>query len=76
MSGARAEQAALPDVLVDDKIRPPLLWQVWIDSNLGIISPPCWEENSDPQPLATALDEAADCRQRGYPTRILPCGLT
>jgi len=48
----------------------PLLFVVWIDSNCGY-SAPLWWRNSVPKILSEALDEAANCRLRGFPTQIL-----
>lgn len=33
-----------------------------------------WEDNSDAQPLASALRESADLRREGWGTRVLPIG--
>lgn len=52
----------------------PALFQVWIDSNMAVISPPCWDWNSAPKPLADALEEAIVCRAHEYPTMVLPEG--
>lgn len=52
----------------------PLMFQVWIDTNCGLYVPPDWEWNSPPKPLAWALDEACECRRRGFPAVILPEG--
>lgn len=61
------------DEQTDDQ---PSMFVVWIDCNVGVIEPPDWEMNSGPQPLAPALDEAADVRQKGWPAKVLPEGVT
>ncbi len=50
----------------------PALYSVFIDTNCGWISPPRWERNSVPKPLADALDEAAECRRAHFPARVEP----
>lgn len=50
------------------------LFQVWVDRNCGF-SEQDWSWNSAPKKLGAALDEAADCRARGFPTKILPEGM-
>ena len=61
----------------DEQTDGPLsMFVVWIDTNMGVIQPPDWEMNSEPQPLAPALDEAADLRQRDWPVKVLPEGMT
>lgn len=65
----------------DLKAVPPLLFVVWIDTNLGDlnIAPdfgPDWEINSHPKPLGPALDEAAWCRAHDFPSVVLPEGQT
>jgi hypothetical protein len=51
----------------------PLLFQVWIECYMGSpLMTPDWEWNSPPKPLRDALEEAAECRAMGYPTRVLP----
>jgi hypothetical protein len=52
----------------------PLLFEVWIEcGSMGIPGLPIeWELNSTPKPLRDALEEAVECREWGYPTRVLP----
>jgi hypothetical protein len=45
---------------------PVCLFVVWIDTNCGN-GPPDWAENSAPQSLTGALDEAADLRRADPP---------
>lgn len=52
-----------------------LLFVVWIDTNMGY-SETDWEMNSPPQPLHSALYEAAETRSEGYPTVIMIEGKT
>ena len=64
----------------DEKSRP-LLFVVWIDTNLGDDAHGTdWEMNTahlcPAKPLQDALDEAAECQAHGYPTKIMPEGLT
>ncbi|MFN8892431.1 MAG: hypothetical protein ACK5Y8_01530 [Betaproteobacteria bacterium] len=59
----------------DEQIPTDGLFQVWIDSNCGIISPPDWDWNSPPQALPEALVEAADCRRAGFPAKVMPEGM-
>jgi len=59
----------------------PMLFVVWIDTNLGDTEQGAdWEMNSahmcPAKPLQDALDEAAECQAAGYPTKIMPEGLT
>lgn len=58
----------------DDQDINPGLFQVWIDVNCGFNAPDwCW--NSEPQPLQTALDEAAECRRMRFPAKVMPEGM-
>lgn len=52
----------------------PVLFQVWIDTNCGFAEPD-WYWNSEPKLLQHALVEAAECRARRFPTKILPEGM-
>ena len=52
----------------------PQLWSVWIDTNCGLSAKPDWWENSRPQALASALQEAQESRALGFPAQILPEG--
>ncbi|WP_157257233.1 hypothetical protein [Methyloversatilis discipulorum] len=51
------------------------LFQVWIDVNCGLDAAPDWWWNSEPQPLQGALNEAAECRDKGVPARVMPEGM-
>ena len=54
---------------------PLRLYVVWIDTNMGDpISD--WEMNSDPQPLQSALQEAREAREAGFPAKVVLEGLT
>lgn len=57
----------------DEAVRPGL-FQVWIDLNFGE-SPADWWWNSEPQLLASALDEAAECRRMEYVAAVMPEGI-
>ncbi len=60
-----------------DQVDEPLrFYVVWIETNCGHFDETDWEMNSDPQPLASALTEAAEARRCGYPTQILLEGFT
>lgn len=64
-----------------DQPERPLLFVVWIDSNCGIKDlGDDWEMNSThlcpAKPLQDALDEASECQAGGFPTKIMPEGLT
>ena len=51
------------------------LFQVWIDlgkPEAGI--PSDWWWNSPPQPLSSALDEATECRAKGFAAKVMPEG--
>jgi hypothetical protein len=50
------------------------LFQVWIDVNCGTAAPDWWW-NSPPQPLAQALDEAAEARRNEWICQVLPEGV-
>lgn len=50
----------------------PGLFQVWID--LGDEGCSDWWWNSEPQPLAGALDECAECRAGGWVAVVTPEG--
>lgn len=59
----------------------PMLFVVWIDTNLGYEEfGSDWEMNSahlcPAKPILEAIDEAAECRARGFPTKILREGIT
>lgn len=56
----------------DEEVAPGL-FQVWIDLGCGEV-PPDWWWNSPPQPLASALDEAADARRSGWIAVVMPEG--
>lgn len=60
----------------EDQIPTDGLFQVWIDMNCGIISPPLWDWNSPPQALPKALAEAAECRRTGCPAKVMPEGVS
>lgn len=58
-----------------------MLFVVWIDTNLGDADAGTdWEMNSahicPAKPLQDALDEAAYLRSHGYPTAIMPEGVS
>lgn len=46
------------------------LFDVWVDSNCGY-GPEEWDKNSQPKPLAQALDEAAECRRMQFPAKVM-----
>lgn len=59
----------------------PMLFVVWIDTNCG--HPGLgedWEMNSahlcPAKPLSDALDEASAVRAKGWPTKVMPEGMT
>ena len=67
--------------LADQQACRPLLFVVWIDTNLGIDEDGTdWEMNSahmcPAKPLQDALDEAAECQAHGFPTTIMPEGMS
>jgi len=49
---------------------------VWIDVYCGTRLDPDWEQNSDPQSLMTAIREARQCREVGFPACICAKGET
>jgi hypothetical protein len=51
----------------------PALFQVWIDLNFGEGAADWWW-NSEPQPLRSALGEAAETRAGGWVCCVLPEG--
>jgi hypothetical protein len=53
----------------------PGLFQVWIDVNCGFDAAPDWWWNSPPKPLQGALNEAAECRDKGIPSCVTPEGM-
>lgn len=60
-----------------DESEKLMLFVVWADtwcSSVWVES--SWEMNSNPQLLSAALDEAVECRAMGYPTKVLPEGMT
>lgn len=67
-----------PPVELDDAAEDlptgPLLFQVWIDLTFGEEAAADWWWNSEPQPLAAALDEAAQTRAAGWICQVLPEG--
>lgn len=65
-----------PSTTAEDTAQQPLLFQVWIDLNFGgEFGPPDWWWNSPPQPLADALDEAADARKDDWVCQVIPEGI-
>lgn len=52
----------------------PALFQVWIDLAFGEGDPDWWW-NSEPQELASALNEASDLRSGGWVCKIMPDGM-
>lgn len=59
----------------------PMLFVVWIDCNCGYGDEgPDWEMNSahlcPAKPIQDALIESAQCQAAGFPTRIMPEGMT
>lgn len=51
-----------------------LLFIVVIDCNLGLRAPD-WEPNTAvARSLFDALEEAIDCRRKGFPAKVLLCG--
>lgn len=64
-----------PERVADDAADDckPGLFQVWIElGEPGVYSD--WWWNSPPQPLASALDEAAETRAAGWVVAVLPEG--
>ena len=58
-----------------------MLFLVWIDTNCGYdVAGPDWEMNSShlcpAKPIQDALIESAQCQAAGFPTRIMPEGMT
>lgn len=57
-----------------------MLFVVWIDTTCGYGTDRDWVMNSahlcPAKPLQDALDEAAECRRGGFPTKVLPEGMT
>lgn len=58
----------------EERLDTTRLFQVWIDTNMGI-GEPHWWWNDDPCPLREALEDAARCRSRCYPTLVMPEGM-
>ena len=58
--------------VVEERAGRPSLYSVFIDTECGWRSPPRWERNSVPKPLADALEEAAECRRREFPAKVEP----
>lgn len=54
----------------------PILFVVWIETNMGVCAETDWEMNSDPQPIQSALVEAEKTRAYEYPTLVAPEGWT
>ena len=48
------------------------LYVVFIDLNGEASAWPDWEQNTAPQPLAAALEEAADLRRHGWSVKLEP----
>lgn len=49
------------------------LFFVWIDCTCGHWQPADWDLDwPDPMLLGEALDDAAEARQRGFPTKLTP----
>lgn len=70
-------ETVIERVVEDEQTNVPLsMFVVWIDTHVGIIQPPEWDMNSPPQPLASALDEAAWLRRSDWPAKVLPEGMT
>lgn len=64
-----------------DQPERPMLFVVWIDCNCGTEELGTdWEMNSThlcpAKPLQDALDESVECQAAGFPTKIMPEGLT
>jgi hypothetical protein len=60
----------------EPKDAKPQFFVVWIDCNCGFYDYPDWEMNSPPKLLPGALDEAAEARLAGFPTKVMLEGKT
>jgi hypothetical protein len=74
MSSVRLIETAPPVIPEMLRAAPVQLFVVWIDIYWG--NPETWEMNSPPQPLSSALDEAARIRRQNWVVRVLPEGQT
>lgn len=63
-----------PTEAPDEQAPTDGLFQVWIELNFGEEPTSDWWWNSPPQPLRTALEEAAQTRARGWVCKVMPEG--
>lgn len=63
-----------PDTVADEQVPTDGLFVVWFDINCGHGAPDWWWEIPGPQPLAPALDLAAELRAGGWICMVMPEG--
>ncbi|WP_349745327.1 hypothetical protein [Roseateles cavernae] len=58
----------------DEQVPPLGLFVVWFDLNCGVPPADWWWEIPGPQPLAAAVDLAAELRAAGWLCKVMPEG--